>query len=386
MGNKEGKKTNTLIDQERNRQLQETSQAKSYLQPERMAEKGFADSLRGDIVSGYKSLYGDPNSSTSSGGGGGGGGYVAPQFSLDPRFNELEAGYKPLSEGINKALPGYEEFAKTGGLTDEIRDRIRGKGVFDEFSQTGGYTDRDIAQTRARGIAPVGAFYGNLKNELARRKGVSGGYGAGFDTASAKMARDAATAGTTAARETELGLQGAIRGNRFQGAQALSGAETEYAKLLQGGRLSGLGGMTDIGKFGYAGLEGIADRAQQISNANAQAAASASNANSSASAEDQRYRDRMKLAGLAGLQDVYGANPAELARYDDELYRQQALTQQGQAGNLNLRAQYNPNVSAWDRALQIGGVAAGVGSAALGVPRTNTGVAGPFSGSPSYWQ
>ena len=58
-------------------------------------------------------------------------------------------------------------------------------------------------------------------------------------------------------------------------------------------------------------------------------------------------------------------SPAELARYDDELYRNRALTQSGQSGNLGLRADYNPNVSGWDRALQIGGIAAGVGTAAL---------------------
>ena len=39
--------------------------------------------------------------------------------------------------------------------------------------------------------------------------------------------------------------------------------------MMQEGRLAGLGGMTDIGKFGYGGLEGIAARSQAINDANA---------------------------------------------------------------------------------------------------------------------
>ena len=382
MGNKEGKKTNTLIDQERNRQLRESEEAKAVLQPNRDTEYGWSQGLRGDIESGYKGLIsgegvaGYSGGVTGSGGGGGGGGFAAPKLKLDPRYAALEAGYKPLAQGINKALPGYEEFATTGGITDEMRDRIRGLGLFDEYTKTGGYSDADIANTRARGIAPISAFYGNLKNEMQRRNNATGGYGVGFDTASARSARDAAISGANAARDTELGINEQVRQNKFQGAQALSGAETNYAKMVQEGRLAGLGGMTDIGKFGYGGLEGIAARSQSISDANARSAAAASNARAAAgraSADQdarallasQQYRDKMKLAGLEGLESVYGSSPAELARYDDELYRNRALTGSNVSRNISERANYNPNVSGWDRALQIGGIAAGVSGSLL---------------------
>ena len=383
MGNKEGKKTNTLIDQERNRQLRESEQAKSVLQPNRDTEYDWSQGIRGDITGGYKGLISGEGINAysggvtgSAGGGGGGGGFAAPKLSLDPRFKALEAGYKPLSKGIHNAFGGYSEFAEgTGGVTDEMRDRIRGLGVFDDYAKTGGYTGADIANTRARGIAPVGAFYGNLKNEIARRNAATGGYGStGMDTATARLAREQAIGATGAARDTELGLQGQIRSNKLGGAQALSGAETNYAKMVQEGRLAGLAGLTDIGKFGYGGLEGIAARSQAINDANARSAAAASNARASAGRaqaetdaanqlEAQKYRDKMKLAGLSGLEGIYGQTPAELARYDDELYRNRALTQSGQGSNLNLRSQYNPNISGWDRALQIGGIAAGVAGA-----------------------
>jgi len=360
IGNKEGKKTNTLIDQERNRQLRESEETKARIEPNRDTEYGWSQGLRDYNVEGYKSLIDGTGLAGGMGDGtGGGGGVSAPKLSLDPRFAALEKGYKPLSQGINQALPGYQEFSRTGGLTPEMVERIRGKGVFDDFAKTGGYSDRDIAQTRARGIAPVSAFYGNLKNEINRRQGASGGYGVGLDTATARLARENSIGAASAARDTELGLQGQIRSNKMSGASALSGAEVQHAKLLQEGRLAGLGGMTDIGKFGYGGLEGIAARSQAINDANKRAAASASNANRGNALEEQKYRDKMKLAGLEGLESVYGSSPAELARYDDELYRNRALTQQGQGTNLNQRAQYNPNISGWDRALQIGGIAAG---------------------------
>jgi hypothetical protein len=387
MGNKEGKKTNTLIDQERNRQLRESEEAKSVLQPNRDTEYGWSQGLRDYNVEGYKSLIDGTGIAGYGDGSGGGGGVSAPRLSLDPRFKALEKGYKPLSQGIHQAMPGYSEFSKTGGLTPEIVERIRGKGVFDDFAKTGGYSEADISNTRARGIAPVSAFYGNLKNELARRQGVTGGRGVGLDTASARSARDAAIASAGAARDTELGLQGQIRSNKLGGAQNLSAAEVEHAKLLQGGRLAGLGGLTDIGKFGYGGLEGIAARSQAVNDANRRAAASASNANRANSLAEQKYRDSLKLKGLEGLESIYGSSPAELARYDDELYRNRALTQQGQGSNLNLRSEYNPNVSGWDRALQIGGIAAGVGGAFLptgGVKKLGSKNNRPFAGSKSY--
>jgi hypothetical protein len=399
MGNKEGKKTNTLIDQERNRQLRESEEAKSYLQPNREKEYDWSQGVRDETTAGYRSLVSGEGLAGGMGDGtGGGGGVSAPRLSLDPRFKALEAGYKPLSKGINEALGGYREFSKTGGLTPEMIERIRGKGVFDEFAKTGGYSDRDISQTRARGIAPISAFYGNLKNEMQRRQGSSGGYGVGLDTASARSARDAAIASAGAARDTELGLQGQIRSNRMGGAQALSGAESDIASKTQSGRLAGLGGMTDIGKFGYGGLEGIAARSQAISDANRRSAAAASNASRSNILEDQKYRDKMKLAGLEGLESVYGSSPAELARYDDELYRNRALTQSGQLNNNQQRASYNPNVSGWDRAIQVGNIAAGIGagiatggaSTALGlaggaIAKKRKSSSGPLAGMPSYW-
>jgi len=411
MGNKQAQKTDQLIDQERSRQLEESDYARSYLEPERASEKSFADSLRGDITSGYRGLVtgeGLAAPGTYSAGIGGGGG-SAPVFSLNSAYKKLEPRYNTLSGGIDQALGGYREFANTGGISNEMRDRIRGSGVFDDMAATGGYTNADMANVRSRGIAPISAFYGNLKNELDKKRAVQGGYGFGYDATSAKMARDNAIAGGNAARDTEIDLSQSIRGNKMQGASALSGAELGYTNALQSGKLAGLGGMTDIGKFGYGGLQDIAGIRQQISNANASARSAASNsraagsrAEAAAIIEEQQYRDKMKLAGLGGLESVYGSNPAELARYDEELYRNRGLTGQNVGQSLGQR-QANIQPSGWDRAAQWGSLAAGVGAAAftggasMAIPsavnkKLSSNLAGlksggynaPFAGSPSY--
>ena len=91
MGSKEGKKTNTLIDQERNRQLRESEQAKSVLQPNSDTEYDWSQGLRGDVESGYKGLISGEGINAysggvtgSAGGGGGGGGFSAPKLKIRP--------------------------------------------------------------------------------------------------------------------------------------------------------------------------------------------------------------------------------------------------------------------------------------------------------------
>lgn len=360
MGNKEGKKTNTLIDQERLRNTQKADQAESYLLPERQNEKAFADSLRGDIVRGYQDFA---NGRVGTGVGGGGGGGMA-NISLDPIYGELEPRYRNLSTGIDESMGGYRQFANTGGITDENTSRIRGNGVFDEMARTGGVSDLDRANMRSRGIAPVGAFYSNLKNELARRNSVQGGYGAGYTSGASKLARDAAVSGSNAARDTELGISDLVRTGRMQGASALSGAESQLASQINQGKLAGLGGLENLGRFGYGGLEGIASAKMQVAAQNAAAGAS----RSAASAADDRYANQMKLAGLGGLESVYGSSPAELSRYDENLFTNRGMSAQQAGNNLGLRAEYNPNTSAWDKAMQLAGL--GVGAATAFLPQS----------------
>jgi len=357
MGSKNKEKTqavnDAMLSQERERLDREHNEVQGYTTPERHAEKSFADSLRGEIAGGYRGFIDGTGLNTGIGGAGGGGGVSAASYKLDPLYKKLEAGYNPLSKGIHESMGGYRDFARTGGITDENAARIRGNGVFDEFARTGGVSDADKSNIRSRGVAPIGSFYNNIKSELARRRNVTGGYGTGYDSANSRLSRDSAIASSTAARDTEMDISDAVRTGRFQGASALSDAESGLSSQIQQGRLAGLGGLTDIGKFGYGGLEGIAARKQSISNANAASRASASNANKASALQAQQYRDKMKVLGLSGLEGVYGSSPAELARYDDNIYRNRGMMGDQYARLLpgaNQQQQQGP--SGWDRAAQ----------------------------------
>lgn len=382
MGNKAAKENTGLLDQERSRLLADSARTESYMVPERHAEKAGSDSLRDEILSGYRNF-----ASGGAGGGGGGGGGRA-NIALDSIYSELEPRYRTLSTGMDDSLKGYREFSETGGINDAMRDRIRGSGVYDEMARTGGYSEGDKSNIRSRSNETTGAFYKNLKAEMDRRKAIQGGYAPGFSGSGVRMARESSIAGGRNARDTELGISDSVRQGRMEGANALSGAERAYTQALQGGRLAGLGGMQEAGRMGYGGLEGVAGARMQVAQHNAAAAAS----RSAASGADERYANQLRLQGLGGLESMYGSNPAELARYDENLYNNRGLTGNNVGNTLGLRTGSVPE-SGWDKAAKWGSLAAGIGGAAftggasLAIPGMVMGAKGnnkPFAGSQSY--
>jgi len=213
-------------------------------------------------------------------------------------YNYLDAAYKKQAGGGDdvsyntRALPGYEDMARTGGWRDsdtaDVEGNIRGwdeiaqgrgsNATFKEFSETGGYTDEDKTNIRQRIAGQTPALYARLKENLANRGRISGGYGSGVDTASLALARGGAQANAEAVREGEIGLSESIRSGRTAGAEGYSrnvlSALAAKNAARQGmvdsrtrGQSVGLSGMNDIsrGEFGAdvsnrdnrnAGIEG----------------------------------------------------------------------------------------------------------------------------------
>ena len=334
MSNKQAKNTTSIIDQDRNRASTEHSQDRPYIQSQLGRVNTEDQALRGDILGGYRNLAagkditGADFAYGSGGGGGGAGMYQAKLLGLDPSLAGLEGRFTTLSGGLDRALPGYEEFAKTGGISDADRANIRSRGA-----ETGS------------------AIFGNLRNEIARRGAVTGGYNPGGSASMARLAREQGIAAGKGARDTEMGISDAVRQ----------------------GKLAGLGGMKEIGSLGYGGVSDIANTRQSILSQNVDAentaaarnaAASASNASNADAA--QRFRMQAQMQGLGGLQDMYGMSPAETSRYDDMLLRERGLTDQTMSGNIqNRTANVGPETSAWDKAMQGIGAASGLGSAFL---------------------
>ena len=97
-------------------------------------------------------------------------------------------------------------------------------GGYQNFANTGGYSPDDISNIRARSVAPMRAVYQNAQNDINRQRSLQGGYSPNYTAASAKMAR-----------ELGYGL-----------ADASTNTEAALADQIRQGKLSGLGGMTNI--------------------------------------------------------------------------------------------------------------------------------------------
>lgn len=307
MGNKEAKNNNKLVDQERQRGIDEHKKTMSYLQPERQETKQWSDAARDDIYGGYKKFAdGSAFANGAGGSGGGGGGYAA---------------YNP------------EMLKLTGTLEDA-------KGRYKNFADTGGYTEDDKNNIRARAISPISGFYDGLQRDMSHMRTAGQGSNIGFGESLQRMAREKARMSADVARDADLNIMDRVNA----------------------GKQYGLTGYTGIGNTEQdIDNNNVNERnqASQINASNARAAAAAADA-------DARWRMGMQMEGLDRMADFYQTSPAELSRYDNMLMAERGMASDQFQNSNRDRMAYNPNVSAWDRAMQIGGLAAGAVSPFLG--------------------
>lgn len=122
---------------------------------------------------------------------------------------------------VQDTISNLTRFGATGGLSQSDYDELN-RPIFQEFERTGGYSDPQLADIRARSNASIPSFYNNLQDEMSRRRAQTGGYGSGFDAASAKMARQSAQQGAEQSRNTEIGLADTVRTGRMDAAKQLA--------------------------------------------------------------------------------------------------------------------------------------------------------------------
>src|SRR5262245_9335961 len=222
-GNKQQKTTNTMIDQERQRQLQEHQQFMQMANPRRDTEQGFADTSRQDIYGGYKNLLNlDSGMFGPGGGGGGGGGFSAASYSPAlAQLSQATAERAGLSGYVGESADVYRKLAQGGEFDPRIR---QGYG---NFAETGGYSDADISNLRARAASSSPAFYDALRNRMSQRATAAGlNSGSIFGAASDRMTRDSVRAAQENSLNAELGMQDAIRQGKLQGLAGLTGLDT----------------------------------------------------------------------------------------------------------------------------------------------------------------
>lgn len=271
-----------------------------------------------------------------------------------PRPKELGEGYGYLRE----AMPGYRDFA-----------------------QTGGYSGQDIQELRARGVSPIRAAYGNTMMELDRARSLGGGGGApNYIAALSRAQRELPEQLASATTDVNARLADSIRQGKMFGLQGISGT----------GR--------DMG--GLASSE--AGRQLQASLANQSADLQAQQLSEGAL---QNLR-QSQLASMGGQASLYGTTPAQASMFGNQALsafdQQRAMEQMRNQFGLGLMGAQMQGYGMpqdkpwWQTGLEWAGRLAPYaaapftgGASLLAAPMTSQfggmgGSQGPFAGSTSY--
>ena len=234
--------------------------------------------------------------------------------------DETASGFRGvLNRGPSKYDPMFMNAARGGLITDENRERIRGKGNFDEFARTGGYNEGDLANIRSRSNRSIPSFFEGLKNKF-KTQGTIQGQGPSYNSSLSRIARDQSRQAGEQAVDTEIGIKDKVNEGRRWGTEGLSGAETNLANLESTNKRFGIGG----------------GAANEVANRG------------------------IDLDALRGLFSVGESGSQEKFKLYDML-----LSAMGQRGslsgnNVNTRASYDPRGDFMDRFLRIYGTIAGI--------------------------
>ena len=237
---------------------------------------GQAQQDYGNIMGGYQSFLGNIPKATN----------FSYQTVTPKTPEELNEAYGYLRE----AIPGYREFAATGG-----------------------YSNKDIQELRARGTSPIRTAYANTMQELDRTRAIGGGYSPGYTAAISRAQRELPQ----------------------QIADEMTNVNARLAEDIRQGKLAGLAGVSGIGSTmgGFASED--ANRGLQAQLANQSAALQAAQL----SEQSLQNRYMMQLQGLEGERGLYGTSPGMASTFGN-----QALNAWGQSmGAENARAQNAAN-------------------------------------------
>lgn len=240
-------------------------------------------------------------------------------------YNDIMGRYRQVFDDAGQEGPGNVR-ASHAGYTDPFKSY----SGYEDFAKTGGYSEDDIRNLRARGTAPVRAMYGNVTREMNRQRSLQGGYAPNFMASMAKMARDQSQAQADAQQNVEAGLAEQIRAGKLQGLGGMSGIET-----------SRLGADVDVSKF-----NAMADMNTGMYN-------------------DQQGRNSInnRLNALGGMSGLYGTAPGMSGTFGNQL-----LNAVGQGGQMGLGYIGGQNQSgqlpnAWDQWMEgigdVGDIASG---------------------------
>ena len=192
-----------------------------------------------------------------------------------------------------------------------LRDTMPG---YRDFAQTGGYSPTDIQELRARGVSPIRSAYSNTMMEMNRARALGGG--------------DAGAPNYIAAASK------AQREMPGQMADAMTGVNAELANAIRQGKLAGLSGMAGVGST----MGGLAS-------ADAGRMLQAGMANQNADLQRQQLSEQSlqnlrqsQLAALSGQTSLYGTTPALASTFGNQALNayQNRINMEGQRNQLGL--------------------------------------------------
>jgi hypothetical protein len=211
-------------------------------------------------------------------------------------YGNIMGGYQDFSKNLGGPTKfNYQNVQATNPAEQQeaygyLREAMPG---YRDFAQTGGYSPTDIQELRARGVAPIRAAYGNTMMEMNRARALGGSGGAPNYIAAASKAQ----------RE----LPG-------QMADATTTVNAGLADAIRQGKLAGLSGMSGIGST----MGGLASQ-----DAGRMLQASMSNQNADLQAQQlseqslQNLRQN-QLASLSGQSSLYGTTPGMSSMFGNQ--------------------------------------------------------------------
>jgi len=202
-------------------------------------------------------------------------------------YGNIMKGYQDFSAGLGKPTKfsfervNAERPRELGEAYGYLREAMPG---YRDFANTGGYSDKDVQELRARGISPIRASYGNTMMQLDRARALGGNGGAPNYIAAVSRAQ----------RELPE-----------QMAEAMTGVNAELANSIRQGKMFGLSGITQTGSTMGGLADSEAGRMLQAALAN-QGADIQTQGMSEQSLQNMR---QMQLASLGGQANLFGTTP-----------------------------------------------------------------------------
>jgi hypothetical protein len=213
-------------------------------------------------------------------------------------YGNIMGGYGSFMSDISKQGPTKFGFERVNNVRpaelDEsygyLRETMPG---YRDFAQTGGYSPTDVQELRARGVAPIRAAYGNTMMELNRARALGGSGGAPNYIAAASKAQ---------------------REMPGQMADAMTGVNAELANSIRQGKLAGLSGMAGVGSTmgGMAGQDAGRSLQAAMSNQNADLQAQ------QLSEQSLQSLRQNQLEGLRGQTSLYGTTPGMASMFGNQ--------------------------------------------------------------------